>query len=173
EANRAAAVLLSVPQPRLLDQSLVSFIAEEEHQAFRSFLSQVQQLEHMQDWEIRLQPLAGAAFPAELTVATIRTPQGVVGLRRLLRDIWLGKQAEEALKQAHKTLEHRVEERTAELQRTNTRLQVEIAERQRAVDKARQAEEALRSSREQLRQLAVHLQNAQEQERAYIARELH
>src|SRR5882762_402507 len=52
-------------------------------------------------------------------------------------------------------------------------LQGEIAERQRADDKARRAEAALRSAREQLRQLATHLQNAQEQERAYIARELH
>ena len=173
EANRAAAALLGVPQPRLLDQPLTGFIAEEERQAFGAFLPQLRQREGLQDCEIRLQPIAGATFPAELTVATIRTPQGVVGLRWLLRDISLRKQAEEALKQAHKTLERRVEERTTELQRMNTQLLVEIAERQRAADKAQQAEAALRSSREQLRQLATHLQNVQEQERAYIARELH
>jgi hypothetical protein len=40
----------------------------------------------MQDWGSRLQPLTGAAFPAELIVATIRAPHGVVGLRWLLRD---------------------------------------------------------------------------------------
>src|SRR5262249_46724871 len=34
EANRAAAVLLGVPQPRLLDRPLVSFVAEEERPAF-------------------------------------------------------------------------------------------------------------------------------------------
>ena len=134
EANRAAAALLGVPQPRLLDKPLTAFIAEEERQAFSAFLPQLRQLEGMQDCEIRLQPIAGATFPAELTVATIRTPQGVVGLRWLLRDISLRKQAEEALKQAHKTLERRVEERTAELQRMNTQLQVEIGERQRAAD---------------------------------------
>jgi nitrate/nitrite-specific signal transduction histidine kinase len=55
----------------------------------------------------------------------------------------------------------------------NAQLQVEIAERQRAAEKAQQAERALRSSREHLRHLATHLQNAQEQERAHIARELH
>jgi two-component system, NarL family, invasion response regulator UvrY len=173
EANQAAAVLLGVPQPRLLDKPLVSFIAEEGRQAFRAFLPQLQQLEGRQDWEIRLQPVAGATFPAELTVATIRAPQGVVGLRWLLHDISRRKQVEEALKQAHTTLEHRVAERTAELQRMNAQLQAEIAERQRAAYKSEQAEQALRSSREQLRQLATHLQNAQEQERAHIARELH
>jgi PAS domain S-box-containing protein len=173
EANRAAAILLGVPQSQMLNKPLTGFIAEEERQAFRVFLAQLQQLECMQDWEIRLQPWAGAAFPAELTVATIRTPQGMAGVRWMLRDISLRKQAEEALKQAHSTLERRVEERTAELQRMNTQLQVEIVERRRAADKAQRAEQALCSSREQLRHLATHLQNAQEQERAHLARELH
>jgi PAS domain S-box-containing protein len=173
EANRAATILLGVPQPQLLGKPLTGFIAEEERQAFNAFLPQLQQLECRQDWEIRLQPWAGATFPAELTVATIRTPQGVVGLRWILRDISLRKQAEEALKQAHSTLERRVEERTAQLQRMNAQLHGEIVERQRAVDTAQRAEQALRNSREHLRHLATHLQNAQEQERAHIARELH
>ena len=173
EANRAAAALLGVPQPQLLDKALTDFIAEEERPTFSAFLPRLLQLECMQDWEIRLQPWAGATFPTELTVAAIRTIQGVVGLRWMVRDISLRKQAEEALKQAHRTLEHRVEERTAELQHMNARLQAEVGERQRAAVKAQQAEHALRSSREQLRHLATHLQNAQEQERAYIARELH
>ena len=173
EANRAAARLLSVSQYDLLDKSLVGFIAEEERQAFCTFLPRLQQLECVQDWEIRLQPLAGATFPAALTVAAIRHSQGVVGLRWLLHDISLRKQAEEDLKQAHKTLEHRVAERTAELQRMNAQLQEEIVERQHAAAKAQQAEQSLRASREQLRQLATYLQNAQEQERAHIARELH
>jgi PAS domain S-box-containing protein len=173
EANHASTVLLGVPQPALLDKPLAGFIAQEERQAFIASLLQLRQLECRQDWEIRLQPHAGATLPAELTVATIRAPQGVVGLRWLLRDISLRKQAEEALKQAHSTLERRVEERTAELQRMNAQLQVEIVERQRATDKAQRAEQALRSSGEQLRHLATHLQNVQEQERAHIARELH
>jgi len=173
EANQAAAALLGVPQPRLLDRPLTGFIAEEERQSFRAFLPRLRQLDSMQDWEIRLQPWASATFPAELTVVTIRTPQGVVGLRWRLCDISLRKEAEQALKQAHRTLEHRVEERTAAPQGMNAKLQLEIAERQRAAIKAQQAEEALRNSHEQLRQLATHLQNAQEQERAYIARELH
>src|SRR5215471_19300924 len=173
EANRVAVDLLGTSQSHLLAKPLTDFIAEEERQAFSAFLPQLRQCEGMQDWEIRLQSWAGTTFPAELTVAAVRTPQGMVGLRWRLCDISLRKQAEEVLKQAHTILEHRVEERTAELQRMNVKLQIEIVERQRAADKATQAETALRSSREQLRQLATHVQNAQEQERAYIARELH
>ena len=173
EANRAAATLLGLPQAQLLDKPLACFIAEEERQDFRSFLPQLLQLEGPQDWETRLQTCAGTTFPGALTVATMRTSQGVVGLRWLLRDISRRKQVDEDLKQAHRTLERRVAERTAELQRMNTQLQTEIAERQRTAYKSQQAEQALRSSREQLRQLATYLQNAQEQERTHIARELH
>jgi len=54
--------------------------------------------------------------------------------------------AEEALKRANDELEHRVEERTAELSRTNTLLRREIADRERA-------ETALRSSERLYRQL--------------------
>jgi signal transduction histidine kinase len=69
------------------------------------------------------------------------------------------KRAEESLQQARDELEVRVRDRTAELQRTNDRLQNEISERRR-VEKA-------------VEQLAGRLIHAQEQERSRIGRELH
>ena len=75
EANRAAAALLGVPQPHLLDKSLTGFIVERTP-TFSAFLPRLRQLECMQDWEIHLQPWAGATFPAELTVATIHAAAG-------------------------------------------------------------------------------------------------
>lgn len=175
EANRTAALLLAMHPPHHLPgKPLAVFIAHAAQADFSSLLRRLRQLDYVQEWEISLQPRDGSAFPAALTVATMRNPQGeLVGLRWMLSDITARKQAEEALKQAQETLESRVAERTAELQSMNTRLQVESAERLYAADKAQQAEQALRSSQEQLRQLTTYLQNAQEQERTRIARELH
>src|SRR5262245_19730689 len=174
EASRAASALLARRPDHVLGKPLALFVVEAERAAFRTLLSRLPQLERVEEWEVRLQLHGGAIFPAALTVATIRNPQGtVVGLRWLLYDISRRKQAEEALRQAHASLEHRVMERTAELQQMNTRLQSESAERQRAAEKAEKAEQALRISHEELRQLATYLQNAQEQERTRIARELH
>jgi PAS domain S-box-containing protein len=58
-------------------------------------------------------------------------------------------QTEQALKQAHETLERRVAERTSALQRVNAQLQTEIAERQRV-------ETALRSSEAHFGALVQH-----------------
>ncbi len=61
-------------------------------------------------------------------------------------DVTERRQAEEVLRKAHDELEHRVAERTAELARINAVLREQIAVRERA-------EEALRASEENLRQV--------------------
>ena len=55
------------------------------------------------------------------------------------------KQAEEELKKARDKLERRVEERTAELSKTNVRLEQEIAEHERAEDALRESEARLKA----------------------------
>jgi signal transduction histidine kinase len=65
-----------------------------------------------------------------------------------------------------KHLQAMVEARTAALTEANARLESEIAERARA-------ESDVRQSRQELRNLAVHLESVREQERAEIAREIH
>jgi signal transduction histidine kinase len=75
-------------------------------------------------------------------------------------------QSENEARRAHDQLEQRVQKRTAELARANEKLQLEIADRERA-------EEELRSSEKELRFLSSQLLTAQEDERRRISRELH
>lgn len=75
-------------------------------------------------------------------------------------------QAESALRSAHDELEQRVEDRTLELSHANTALRDEIEVR-------RQREDEIRDSRERLRALALRLVEIQEEERRFIAHELH
>jgi PAS domain S-box-containing protein len=146
EANQAAAVLLGVPQPRLLGKPLRVFVPRPEWKLFRSQLNRLLHHDGVQEWEMYLQPRHGVPFPAALAVAPVRTAQALgTSLRWLLRDITERKHTEDALKQSHALLEQQVETRTA----------------------------ALQQSRQQLRQLATHLQQKQEQERTRIAREVH
>lgn len=77
---------------------------------------------------------------------------GLVGFQGTTIEITDRKRAEAALKEAYDELEMRVAERTAELAGSN---------------------QALHASREQLRALSAHLQSIREEERTYIAREIH
>jgi len=65
-----------------------------------------------------------------------------------------------------KHLEVLVEDRTAELESANIQLHQEISERKKA-------EEELKQSQVQLRDLASHLQHIREEERSRVAREIH
>jgi signal transduction histidine kinase len=73
---------------------------------------------------------------------------------------------EEGLKKAKELLELRVEQRTAVLDRVYQELRTEIYDRHHA-------EEQLKMSLEQLRALAARLQQAREEERTRVAREIH
>ena len=81
----------------------------------------------------------------------------------LFRDL---KNKGESLQEARDELEHRVEERTAELKTANVQLNQEIVDRE-------QAEAALRTSEARLKTLAQQLVAAQEEERQRLSRELH
>jgi PAS domain S-box-containing protein len=88
------------------------------------------------------------------------------GFEGVLRDVSEYKRTQAALLQAGRELENRVRERTRELAEVNVALELEVAER-------RTAEQALRESETELRDLSRRLIKAQEEERRRLARELH
>lgn len=85
--------------------------------------------------EVRLGKGARAGQVVNLTAAPLISHSGTaMGLVMMTEDVTQRRQAEEALRKAHAHLEHRVEERTAELSLSNTLLKREIEERKKTAD---------------------------------------
>jgi PAS domain S-box-containing protein len=83
----------------------------------------------------------GTDFPIHLSTSVIRDEQGEpMALIGVAVDITERRRAEEALQKAYDAMELRVEERTADLARTNEQLKQEIAERKKAEEERRQLE---------------------------------
>ncbi|HEV3421946.1 MAG TPA: PAS domain-containing sensor histidine kinase [Candidatus Acidoferrum sp.] len=115
-------------------------------------------------WRVRKD---GSRFWANVVITALREANGnLLGFAKLTRDTTESRERAEALTKTKELLEVRVEQRTAVLTRLNNEMRTEIADRQHA-------EEELRKSRDQLRALAARLQCVREEERAYIAREIH
>ncbi len=102
--------------------------------------------------------LDGSEFYGEVTGVPFFY-NGEFAMQVIVRDISKRKQAEEELRRSRDELDFRVRERTKELS-------LEIEER-------KNVENDLKKSREKLRNLALHLQKMQEQERGRIALDIH
>ena len=76
EANHAAASLLNVSPPILVGKPIIIYFAEKARENFHAQLTELQQRERIQAWEVRLHPRDGIPFDASLTVAAVRDHQG-------------------------------------------------------------------------------------------------
>ena len=83
-------------------------------------------------YEIEIITKDNSLVPLEVSTRLICRDGKPIGIQGIGRDVTERKQAEEALKQARDELEMRVAQRTAELQRINEQLHLEIAERRQA-----------------------------------------
>jgi len=91
-------------------------------------LKTLQTSDQVCDWEVKLKQKDGTVFHALLNIDRIKLVEQRV-MFATIRNITARKQAEEALRQAKKELELRVEQRTTELRQANEQLRREINER--------------------------------------------
>jgi len=99
ESNRAAAALLQVDQGSLKGKSLAHFIVEADRSAFQASLIQIREGGEKRNWELGLQPKAGAPFSASVNVSAQTDHQDqLVSVLWLLRDVRETREEEERLK---------------------------------------------------------------------------
>lgn len=157
-ANVAAGQSLNVAAAYLIGKPLVTFIPLDGRPAFRSLFKRVADSGQRVDWEARVQPRAGEPIEVAFTAAPILDAQGhAEGFRWVLRDITTRKRAEEEANALRADLEHRVAERTAELETVN-RIKDDLLARVRlALDEAGASERRVTLLAEASRLLASSL----------------
>jgi len=111
--------------------------------------------------EIEIKNKKGKLIPVEFSPGSIPLYEkgNLAGVVVSARDITDRKKAEEELKRYHEHLEDMVDSRTAELKK-------EITER-------KQVNKEVRASRQELRNLASHLQSVREEEQIRISKQIH
>src|SRR5207249_3657221 len=126
EANTAASNLLRAPTEFLVGKPLIVFVDEPLRSGFRSRLLQLDGAMERAEWDVRLRPRVhqGTAFDATVTAAVTRDREGSPsGVRWLIRDVTARKRGEEQIRSTNVLLEHRIAERTVELEKTVDELQ--------------------------------------------------
>ena len=102
----------------------------------------------VKNFEIEQIDSNGKIFHMEINGTPVKKNGTVIAVQGVMRDITERKRANEMLQQAHQELERRVEERTADLSKTNELLRKEIIERKRAEADHKESFEQLRRSLE-------------------------
>jgi PAS domain S-box-containing protein len=162
ETNESALLLYGYNREDFLslDFSAISADPEETRQMF---LSSDSDLEYVAQRYHKKKD--GQVFPVEISRCAFELYERRV-IYFAIRDITERKLMESELEKAHKELEDRVRQRTAELTAVNLRLHQEIIEH-------KQTEEELQRYQQKLLSLSAELSLAEEKERRRIASELH
>ena len=144
-ANLALAKLYGYSTPQELIDRLADIAVQlyvQPHRR-RDFIEQIQRDGVVSDFESQIRRRDGSIIWISENARTVRDGAGkILYYEGMVENISARKQAEESLNRYRHLLEERVNERTAELARSNAALQTEIVVRQRAEEAAAAANQA-------------------------------
>ena len=176
EANLTGAALLGLNRRGLMRRGFRRFVKQEDQKKFHNFCRQILEEFKVQTCELKLWTRSGDSLDARLTGFALEDGQGERLCQVAVSDVSDWKEAQQAIEQAQRELEIRMQERTvvlAQLQErsvalkeSNDLLQVQMQERKRAEEQA-----SLQS--QQMEGLSRRLLKLQEVERHQLALDLH
>ena len=138
--------LLGYPREALVGKRVFDLVHPDDADVFRKLFEEGVRTEAATVFTVlRIRHRNGSWRTLEATGQNLIAHPAVAGIVVNARDITKRQQAEDALQEAYRNLEGRVEERTQELRLTNRRLQEEIDEHQQATEDLQASEQKLRA----------------------------
>ena len=145
--NKAIERRSGIPFDKFVGLHYLDVVSPKDHKRVRTNFQKTMKGENVQPYELEYITSNGTPLCVEINTQPIYEKGQIVGLQGISRDMTERKRVESTLRQAHKELEDRVKERTAELERINKQLKLELNRRMLA-------EEGLQKSEEKYRELA-------------------
>ena len=154
DVNRAACESLGYSKEELLQRCIREL--DPDPRAYETFLNVRDKLAEKITFEVNQRKKDGTLLPVEITGSFFDCQRERMGVA-IARNITERKRAEEMLQNAHDGLERRVEQRTAELAKTNEELRQEITERKLAEKVLREREKELKNKTKSLEEINIAL----------------
>ena len=145
--NNRFAEILKMPMENIVGGHLYSFLSEQHLVYFRRMLKKSRK--QTVRGELTFQAASGDEVPVYASMATLKDT--VVGICMVVTDITELKVAQKALEEVNATLEHRVADRTAALQKSEEQLQASVEELSSTNEEMQATNEELLTSNEELR----------------------
>ena len=148
--NKAIERRSGIPFDKFVGLHYLDIVSPKDHKRVKANFEKIMRGEKVPPYELEYITSNGSPLCVEINTQPIHKQGQIVGQQGISRDITERKRAEVALRQAHRALEDRVKERTAQLERINKQLKLELSKRTRAEEDRRKSEEKFKELAEVL-----------------------
>ena len=139
-----------IPLNKFVRLHYLDVVSPKDHTRVKANFEKVMRGEKVLPYELEYIASDGSPLCVEINTQPIYESGQIVGLQGISRDITERKRSKMALRQAHRELESRINERTAELERVNKQLKLELDQRMRTEEDLIKSEEKYRELTELL-----------------------